>query len=336
MRAVRLEAFGPPGVLAVGLTPVPAPGPGEVLVAVSACGVCGQDVLRRQGQLDRTLGAVMGHEISGAVAAVGPDVSELAVGDRVAGLQRRSCGQCRACRRGRPVLCERGRLYGEDLDGGYAEYAVIAASSLVRVPDGVSMEAAAIAACAIATTLHALRLAGVQAGQRVLVTGSGGGVGVHALDLIRAIGARSVAVTSSADKVDALGELADDVVLLDANGFDRQVRERSIRPDAVLDLTARFTLDQSLRCVAPGGAVVIVGNIEAGPVEVLPAAFIVRELRLLGSKAATRDELEDVLDLLARGRIVARIGAALGLEEAARAHELLEAKRSRGRVVLVP
>jgi D-arabinose 1-dehydrogenase-like Zn-dependent alcohol dehydrogenase len=126
------------------------------------------------------------------------------------------------------------------------------------------------------------------------------------------------------------------VVLLDANGFDRQVRERSIRPDAVLDLTARFTLDQSLRCVAPGGAVVIVGNIEAGPVEVLPAAFIVRELRLLGSKAATRDELEDVLDLLARGRIVARIGAALGLEEAARAHELLEAKRSRGRVVLVP
>lgn len=336
MRAVRLEAFGAPDVLTVASMPVPEPGPGEVLVAVSACGVCGQDVLRRQGQLDRTLGTVMGHEISGEVAAIGPAVSGLAIGDRVAGLQRRSCGRCAACARGRPVLCERGRLYGEDLDGGYADYAVIAASSLVQVPDGVSMEAAAIAACAIATSLHALRLAGVHAGQRVLVTGAGGGLGVHALDLIRALGARSVAVTSSADKVDSLGELADDVVLMDGEGFDRQVRERGIRPDAVLDLTARFTLDHSLRCVAAGGAVVIVGNMAAGPVEVLPAAFIVRELRLLGSKAATRDELETVLDLLARGRIVAQIDSALGLDEAAHAHERLEARRSRGRVVLVP
>jgi acryloyl-coenzyme A reductase len=234
------------------------------------------------------------------------------------------------------VLCEHGRLYGEDLDGGYAEYAVVAESSLARVPDGVELPAAAIAACAIGTSLHALRLAGVQAGQRVLVTGAGGGVGVHALDLVRALGATSVAVTSTAAKVDALGELADEVVLIDEHGFDRQVRERGIRPHAVLDLSARFTLGQSLRAVERGGTVVIVGNLEPGPVEVLPAAFIVRELRLLGSKAATRDELETVLDLLARGRIHARVAEALTLEEAPRAHELLEAKRVRGRVVLVP
>jgi acryloyl-coenzyme A reductase len=336
MRAVRLHAFGPPDVLAVADVPVPEPGPGEVLVQVHACGVCGQDVLRRQGQLDQKLGAVMGHELSGKVVALGAEVDDLAVGDRVAGLQRQSCGRCPACCDGRPMLCLRGRLYGEDLDGGYADYATVAASSLVRVPDGVSMEAAAIAACGIATSLHALRLADVRAGERVLVTGAGGGLGVHALGLIAALGARSVAVTSSPDKVAGLEALADDVVLADGGDFNREVRERKIRPHAVLDNTARFTLDQSLRCVAPGGAVVIVGNIENGPVDVLPAAFIVRELRLLGSKAATRDELAIVLDLLARGRIAAHIGQTLPLEDAPHAHELLESRRSRGRVVLVP
>jgi acryloyl-coenzyme A reductase len=176
----------------------------------------------------------------------------------------------------------------------------------------------------------------VEAGRRVLVTGASGGVGIHALQLARAMGAETVAVTSSAGKAAALERFADDVVVMDDGRFDRQVRDRRIQPDVVLDVTARLTLTESLRAVQRGGTVAIVGNIEQGPVEVLPAAFIVREIHLVGSKACSLQELEDVLALMARGLVEPVLQEALPLEQAARAHELLEARKVRGRVVLEP
>jgi D-arabinose 1-dehydrogenase-like Zn-dependent alcohol dehydrogenase len=336
MRAVALDGFGGTDCLGFREVPVPAPGRGEVLVAIAACGVCGRDVMGRQGKLERSLGVVMGHEMAGTVVALGPDVRDFAVGDRVASLQRASCHRCHACLQGRQVHCEQGRLYGEQLPGGYAEYCVVQELSLARIPEGVGFDAGAIAACAIGTGLHALRLAGVTAGQRVLVTGAGGGVGIHALQLARAMGAEVVAVTSTPAKVDELGQFADDVVVLDDGRFDRQVRDRGIRPDVVLDLTARHTLTESLRAARARGTVVIVGNLEPGTVEVLPGAFIMRELHLVGSKAANRDELEECLRLIARGLVKPVLHGALPLADVARAHELLEARAVSGRLVLEP
>jgi D-arabinose 1-dehydrogenase-like Zn-dependent alcohol dehydrogenase len=161
MRAVRLEEFGTPDTPRTVELTVPRPSPGEVLVQVAACGVCGQEVMRRAGQFDDRRGMILGHEIAGTVVAVREKVDRLRKGDRVAGLQRRSCGSCASCRAGRPVLCAHGALYGEDLDGGYAEFAVVAESSLAQIPSGVDMPTASIAACAVGTSLHALRLAGL-------------------------------------------------------------------------------------------------------------------------------------------------------------------------------
>jgi acryloyl-coenzyme A reductase len=336
MRAVRLDEFGGPEALRTVEVAVPAPAAGEVLVEVAACGVCGLDAMRRAGQLDDRRGMVLGHEIAGTVVAVGEGVERLREGDRVAAVQRRSCGQCVHCRTGRSVLCLSGRLYGEDLDGGYAEYVVVAESSLALVPAEVSMRAAAVAACAIGTSLHALCLAGVCAGDRVLVTGASGGLGVHALELVRAMGAAAVAVTSRAENAEHLSARAEEVVVAQDGRFDAQVRERDLRPAVVLDMTASFTLAESLRAVAAGGAVVVVGTLGTWPVEVMPGAFIMREVRLLGSKATTLEELAIVLDLLDRGRIEAHISAALGLEEVAHAHTMLADRSVRGRVVLEP
>jgi acryloyl-coenzyme A reductase len=228
--AFPLDRFGGPEALARRAVPVPRPGPREVLVRIDACGVCGRDVMRRRGAAGHVLGAVLGHETAGTVAAVGPAATRVAVGDRVAATQRRSCHACDACRAGREVLCEQGRLYGEDLDGGYAEYRVIDELSLAHVPPGVTSTAAAIAACAIGTGLHALRLAGVTAGQRVLVTGASGGVGIHALQLARGLGAETVAITSRPEKAKILGGFADSVVVLDNGHFDRQVRNAACSP----------------------------------------------------------------------------------------------------------
>jgi D-arabinose 1-dehydrogenase-like Zn-dependent alcohol dehydrogenase len=336
MRAVRLDEFGGPEVLRTVEAAVPAPAIGEVLVEVAACGVCGLDAMRRAGQLDDRRGMVLGHEIAGTVVAVGEGVERLRAGDRVAAVQRRSCGRCEHCRAGRSVLCASGRLYGDDLDGGYAQYAAMAESSLALVPAGVELRTAAVAACAIGTSLHALRLADFRAGDRVLVTGAGGGLGVHALELVRALGGVAVAVTSSSDNVQHLSAITDDVVVAEERRFDEQIRERNLRPAVVLDMTASFTLDESLRTVAAGGAVVVVGTLGTRPVELSPGALIMREVRLLGSKATTLEELGIVLDLLDRGRIETHISAALDLEDVARAHAMLGDRAVRGRVVLEP
>ncbi|TDD87071.1 hypothetical protein E1202_17305 [Saccharopolyspora karakumensis] len=336
MRAWPLEKFGAPDVLAERAVDVPAPDRHEVLVQVAACGVCGQDVMRRAGKVDRLLGAVMGHEIAGTVVRVGADVTRFAAGDRVACMQRRACRSCPACLRGEEVLCETGVLYGEALDGGYAEYCLIDELSLARIPDAVTFDAAAIAACAIGTGYHALRLANTQAGQRVLITGAGGGVGIHAAQLARGMGAEVVAVTSTPAKADLLTGYADEVLVLEEGRFAQQVRDQTIQPDVVLDLSARHTLPESLRAVRRGGAVMIVGNLDGGMVEILPGAFITREIRLVGSKACSLLELEDCLRFIERGVVTPVINDVMPLGQAAAAHHRLAARTALGRIVLRP
>jgi acryloyl-coenzyme A reductase len=336
MLAYRLHRSGPSDVLKLERVPTPTPGPGQVLVKVTASGVCRQDVMHRSGMVYRPNGRILGHEIAGSVAAIGLGVTTLSLTDRVASTQRQSCHHCRECLGGNEVLCAEGKLLGEGLDGGYAQYAVIDELSLAKVPEGVDDDAAAIAACAIGTGYRALKLAGVSAGQRVLVTGASGGVGIHALQLARSMGAEVIAVTSSARKLERLERYADHVVLADHGTFDDQVRTRNIQPAVIIDLTANFTLPNSLRAVARGGTVVIVGNLKNGTVEILPGAFIMREIRLIGSKACTRAELQDVLQLLRRGLVHAKVHASVPLEEAAKAHDIMEQGTAEGRIVLLP
>lgn len=336
MQAYRLHAAGPSGVLKLKSEPIPLPGPKQVLVQVAAVGVCGQDVMHRSGAIYCANGHIPGHEIAGMVVATGPEVSAVSIGDRVAATQRQACHRCRDCLGGREVLCAQGKLYGEGLDGAYAEYVAIDELSLTKVPTAVQYEAAAIAACAIGTGYHALRLAGVSAGQRVLVTGASGGVGIHTLQLARASGAEVIAVTSSPQKVGRLESYADHVVLAVEGKFDEQLRARNIQPQTIVDLTAKFTLANSLRAVARGGTVVILGNLENGNVEVLPGAFIMREIRLLGSKACTRSELQDVLHLLSRGLIHPIIHTSMPLADAAKAHDMVEQGKAEGRIILKP
>ncbi len=123
MQAVVLRAFGSPDNLRAESVANPSPGPGEVLLRVRACGVCFHDVINRRGNLPRTrVPAILGHEAAGEVICLGEGVSGWSVGDGAATLQRLSCGQCGACRAGRPSLCKvDARFFGEEIQGGYAE-----------------------------------------------------------------------------------------------------------------------------------------------------------------------------------------------------------------------
>lgn len=337
MHAYVLEQFGAPDVYVERELPVPQPGPGEALVRVLACGVCGEDVMARAGRIphyERLLPLIMGHELAGQVVALGPDTSRVSVGDRVITRQGRSCHECRYCRTGRETVCASVLAYGEDLPGGYAEFVVLDAQGLVRIPAGLGYADASIVVCAMGTVFKALKLAEVRPGERVLVTGATGGLGVHALQLVKAFGATPIAATTRAEAVDLLRGFTDEVVVAPDGRFAEAVRGTGAPPAVVVELTAGITLDQSLRAVARAGRVVIVGNVDPRPIEILPGALIMREVAVLGSASTDRESIEDTLRLVVDGRIKPVVAERFPFSAIGEAHAAVEARRSIGRYVL--
>ena len=180
------------GRIAFDEVPRPEPGPGEVLVEIAACGICGSDlhmVLERYARP----GAILGHEWSGTVATA-PSDSGWSPGDRVVGNAAAGCGECRPCRRGRPSVCLR-RATADFVGyrGAFCQYKTVAADDLIRIPDTLATRPAALAE-PTAITLHALRLADVHPEDRVLVTGAGP-VGLLIIAVLRAQGITDITVS---------------------------------------------------------------------------------------------------------------------------------------------
>lgn len=212
MRAAVLDAFG--GDVAVREVEEPVPAAGEVLVAVEACGVGLTLERARTGALGGSTPRIVGHEMGGTVAEVGPGVDSWQPGDRVTTSFYLTCGLCPMCAGGRETLCTAWRGYvGTHVDGALAEYVVLPARNLVAVPEGVGSDEAAIAADAIATPYHVFTArAPLRPGQTVAVIGAGGGVGVHMAATARAFGARVVAIERDRAKEDRLQDCGFDVV----------------------------------------------------------------------------------------------------------------------------
>lgn len=340
MRAAVIRDIGR---LEVGEWPEPTAGPGQVVVRVAACGVCYRDLIDRDGKYPfMRRPVVTGHEIAGTVEAVGAGVAGFGVGDRVVAVHRAPCGACDRCRAGEETRCLASPvMYGVTVDGGYAERVALWAASLVRVPDGVALEDAAVLHCTAAVALRALRRhARVAAGERVVVTGASGGVGVHALQVARLLGARTIAVTSSPAKAERLAALADEVVLARAGDRDQWHKEVLARTgggaEVALELVGAPTFNGALRSLGFGGRLVLVGNVTTARVEVNPGYLIVREVALLGSSSATRAELGEVLQWVRQGRLVPVVAARRRLDEAVAAQAALAEQQIFGRQLLIP
>lgn len=296
MKAWRFTGTGRP-LEAAEVDPV-GPGPGQVRVAVEAAGLCHSDLHVLDGQFPAPAPLTLGHEGAGTVEAVGPGVERdrAAPGDRVAILGWVPCGGCATCRVGRPTLCRATERAGLSVDGCFAEYWTGPAEACVPLPDEVDFVAGAVAVDAVLTPYHALATVGrLQAGETVAVIGLGG-LGLHAVQVAVALGARVLAADpDESTHAAALAGGADRVV--GAGGA--LVASSDLALDCV-GVTGSL-LDAQL-AVRPGGRSVVVGLATMqGPL--LSVRLAVDETAVLGSFWGSHDELRAVLALVAAGRV---------------------------------
>lgn len=338
MRAAVLREFGT--APAVEQVPDPVPGPGEVVVAVDACAVDRFDVEICAGtRAGVRLPLIPGHEITGRVAAVGSHVAGWAVGTRVVPGLYLVCGECRRCAEGRETICEnfRGHL-GVAAPGGYAEYVVVPARNLVALPPEVTSPGAALAANVIGTAFHALT-ARMQllAGERIIITGAGGGVGLHAVQLAAHLGAAVLAV----DPVEARRRVALEQGATLACGPDDLADAAAEWTggggvDAVLELVGPATLDDTVPALRKGGRLVIVGSHSGRRWSLDPHDLYRNEWELRGSRNVSVAELAEAVALVASGAITPLVDSQFPLDEAPTAFRRLEDGAVIGRDVLIP
>jgi D-arabinose 1-dehydrogenase-like Zn-dependent alcohol dehydrogenase len=337
----------PGGIDAMRLESIPDPvaGARDVIIKVEACGVCFHDVLTRAGTLKAgvKMPCVLGHEISGTVAEVGGEVTRFKPGNRVATAQRYYiCGACRLCRSGRETLCPERRFLGDwGLVGGYGEYVAVGDDNVALVPEGVSLADASIAACAIGTILNGVRDVGkLRMGESALVTGAGGGLGLHAVQLARLAGAYVIAQTTSPDKADLIREMGAHHVVVHARGedFSPQVKRltggRGV--DVLVDNVGTPLFEPMRRSLGIAGRWILIGQLTGQFVPFNPAQLFLKNQSMLSVTSTSRNQLEDVLALLQRGQVKAMVTRSLAIEEAGEAHTLMEAGRVTGRIVLRP
>lgn len=337
-----MRTFGGPETLVCEEVAIPSFGPTEVLVRIACCGVCYLDTILRSGMRSRvSLPRILGHELAGEVVSTGSDVDGFRAGDRVTVFNFQACGECADCLRGRPSLCRftKGDI-GQTRDGGYAEYAVLPAANLVRLPEGMAMEAACFAACVYGPPYKAIRKVGeLKQGQAVVITGASGGLGLAAIQIVRALGGRAIAITGSPDKVELLKEKgASDVVVSADGNFGDDVRAltggRGV--DLVVELTGSPTFSGTLRSLAPGGRCAVIGELHGNPISINLGLLIIKEFRIEGVQSASRDELREILDFMHANRLKPEIWQRMQLADAAVAHRQLHERSAVGRILLVP
>ena len=326
MRAVTTSGPGGPEVLGWGRAPEPTLRPGEVLIDVAASGVNRADLLQRQGHYDPPPGAspILGLECSGTVAEIGDGVDGWAPGDRVCAL-----------------------LSG----GGYAERVAVPVGQLLPVPDGVSLvDAAGLPEAACTVWSNLVMIAGMHAGQTVLLHGGSSGIGTMAIQVAVALGTRVAVTASTPAKLDACRRWGAEVLINYAEqDFVTAIRDATDGQgaDIILDLIGAKYLQRNVSALADGGRLVIIGMQGGRVAELDIAALMARRAGVIGTLLRSRPATgrgskaevvtavrEGLWPMVAAGRVRPVIGARMSMADPAAAHRALEAGGTVGKIVL--
>jgi NADPH2:quinone reductase len=322
MKAIRVHQPGGPEALIYEDVPLPEPAEGQARIKIEAIGVNFIDIYHRKGQYPLPTPFIPGSEAAGVVDAVGSGVREVKVGDRVAHAMER---------------------------GSYAEYAVIPAWKLVKIPDSISDQAAA-AVMLQGLTAHYLSYSTypLKPGEWALVHAAAGGVGLLLTQLAKRCGAHVIATVSTEEKAElALQAGADEVILYAQADFEAETKRitNGKGVDVVFDSVGKDTFDKSLKCLRPRGYMVLYGA-SSGPVPPLDlqrlnsggSLFVTRPS--LGHYIQDRAELlqrtDELFRLMTAGELDVRIDKTFALAAAPEAHRYMEARQSKGKVLLIP
>jgi NADPH:quinone reductase-like Zn-dependent oxidoreductase len=342
MRAVVLRAYGGRDQLRVEELPDPEPGPRDVLVRMAASGLNRLDVFVRQGltgpgvRSPRSLPHVMGAEGAGTVLSVGPDAgTDLVPGDEVIVFSGLSCGHCPYCRRGENSRCAGYAILGEDVWGVQRSLVALPATSLLRVPPGMTLDEAAAVPTTYTTAYTMLMTAGrLRVGERVLVVGGSGGVSIAAMQLAAAAGAEVWTTTRSAAKAKRLAALPYVDHVLTGPDWADAVREATGGVDVVVDSVGGPTWRDSIRSLAMGGRMLICGATGGDRPDISIRELYQSHRQIIGAPFGGWNDFVDVVGLLERTGLRPLLHAVVPMEEAAEAHRILEESEHVGKVVL--
>jgi propanol-preferring alcohol dehydrogenase len=305
MKAVRLVAPGRP--LELHDIPVPTPGPDDVLIRVKAAGICHSDAHYRAGTgTVAPLPMTLGHEVSGTVESFGSAVKNFRAGERVCIHYLATCGCCPWCGDGHEQFCGTGQMIGKDRPGGFAEFIVMPARSVFKLPESVSFAHGAVLMCSSATALHALRKARLHAGESVAVFGLGG-LGASAVQLARVLGASTVyAVDLNVDKLALAARFG--AVPINARTTDpvaeilRLTAGRGV--NVALELIGLpLTMQQAVRVLGKMGRAALAG-LSRQPLCVNPYTEVLcQEAEIIGVSDHLASELPLLLNYAASGQL---------------------------------
>ncbi|NLY90326.1 MAG: alcohol dehydrogenase catalytic domain-containing protein [Firmicutes bacterium] len=338
MKAMVLKEFTKPLVL----TEVKEPtyGPREVLLKVKAAGVCGTDLKIRDGLVPtKELPLIPGHEVAGVVAAIGNEVESFREGDEVLVSFYIPCQQCRNCLCGRQTICEqlKGRI-GFEFDGGFAEYVAVPEACLIPKPKELSFQQAAVIPDALGTCYHALvRRAQVKKGDCIVVLGGGGGLGLHAIQIAKGLGAVVIGVDITEDKLRLMQTYGADFVIDGEQDpfWSKTVSAytHGLKADHVVNfITHQPSIDEGLKALRKGGNLVLVAYSKEFKFDALWGHL--NEIDLLSTRAATKEEIGACLKLVTEQKVQPVLDKVIKLEELNEGLQLIKDGKLKGRLVV--
>ncbi len=336
MKAALLHDFAQP--LTLEDVPTPSPGAGEVLVKIAASGVCHSDLHIASGDWTKLkpvakLPLILGHEITGTIAALGDSVTDFTIGERV-GVPwlHYTCGACEYCQSGRETMCGKQQITGLMVDGGFAEYAIAQATHTTKLPDALSFEEAAPLLCAGLTVYRAIKTSGIQVGERLVIFGIGG-LGHLAVQIGKKLGLEVGAVDIAEDKLALATECgADWTVNAATTEAHKEIKARKGAHVAIVTSGSKAAYQTALRSLRRMGTLVIVG-MTPEPIPLDIQAMLAGEYKIMASTVGTRQDLQEVLQLAAEGGIRCHYRTAT-LPEINQILDEMQSGRLVGRVVL--
>ena len=332
-----------PGVLTVEKRTVPPPGPGQLLVAVDHCGICGSDIHQLRDGWGLKAGAVAGHEWSGTIVAVGDGVDTWTIGERVVGGPSPRCGACRRCLEGKPSQCEdRPHNVSDWTDGAFAEYILVGSAGILRLPDGLSARHAALAE-PLSVALHGITRSRIVAGDTAMVIGAGP-IGALSVVALQSMGVTDITVVEPSEGRKRLARDLGATLVLDPADLElippwEPERLSAHAVHVVLECSGhKSAIEAGFNQLRRGGVLVMVGaGIEAPAFD--PNRMILNELTVTGSFVYDKGGFEQALALLASGRIPGDLlidTTDVPLNGLGEALEALATGRIAGKVMVVP